>query len=339
MTRSGFLKTIIILFSLQLLSLKENCAQKTVDMSKTIRYTDLHKTGELKKRGEELWKRMEICDLCPRECEADRLAGERGDCRANSTLEIASYGPHYGEEPELVGRYGSGTIFFTNCAMRCVFCINHDISHGGYGKSQTIRDLANIMLELQRAGRHNINLVSPSHYIPHILLALDIAAGKGLYIPLVYNTHGWEKPEILASLDGVVDIYLSDFKYGCSEHAGKYSIGAHTYVDLAQKAHLEMQRQVGTAIADPKTGLMKRGIMIRHLVMPENVSCTKEVMEWIAENLPKNTYINLMSQYTPVFKASDYPEINRRITVKEYRRAINAATNAGLTNARVQGYR
>lgn len=339
MINSKFVKTIIILLTLQTIIVSQSLSQKTFEMPATIRYTDLHKTGELKKRGEELWKRMEICDLCPRECEAGRLAGERGDCRANSTLEIASYGPHFGEEPELVGRQGSGTIFFTNCALRCVFCINHDISHGGYGKRHTIRDLADMMLDLQRAGRHNINLVSPSHYIPHILLALDIAAGKGLDIPLVYNTHGWEKPEILKYLDGVADVYLSDFKYGCSEQAGKYSIGAHTYVDLAQKAHLEMQRQVGTAKTDPETGLIKRGLMIRHLVMPNNVSCTKDVMEWIAENLPRDTYINMMSQYTPVFKSSDYPEISRRITVSEYRQAINVANNAGLTNIRVQGFR
>ena len=339
MINTRFVKAIIILLTLQTIIVSQSCSQKTVEMANTLRYTDLHKNGELKKRGEELWKRMEICDLCPRECEADRLAGERGDCRANSTLEIASYGPHFGEEPELVGKYGSGTIFFTNCAMRCVFCINHDISHGGYGVRHSIKGLASIMLDLQKAGRHNINLVSPSHYIPHILLALDIAAGKGLNIPLVYNTHGWEKPEILAYLDGVVDIYLSDFKYGCSEQAGKYSVGAFSYVELSKEAHLEMQRQVGTAKADTGTGLMSRGLMIRHLVMPNDVSCTNEVMEWIAENLPKDTYINMMSQYTPVFKAPDYPEISRSITVKEYRMAINAATSAGLSNVRVQGYR
>lgn len=299
----------------------------------------LHKEGILKERGQKLWDRMESCDLCPRNCKVNRLEGTRGLCRANSDLEIASHGPHYGEEPELVGRGGSGTIFFTNCALHCVFCINSDISHGGVGRKFEIEDLAEMMLSLQRRGCSNINLVSPSHYVPHIILALDIAAEKGLSLPIVYNTCGWEKIDVIKKLDGIVDIYLTDFKYGCNEKAGKYSIGAYNYVEYAQKAHLEIHRQVGVAKVDAETGLMQQGLMIRHLVMPNNVSCTKEVMEWIAENLPKNTYINIMSQYTPVFNARNFPEINRRITTKEYRDAVDAAINAGLTNINAQGYR
>ncbi len=302
-------------------------------------YIKLHQEGILKERGQELWDRMESCDLCPRNCRVNRLEGHRGECRANSDLEVASFSPHYGEEPELVGRGGSGTIFFTNCALHCVFCINSDISHGGAGRKYSINDLADMMLALQQRGCHNINFVTPTHYSPHILLALDIAAEKGLKIPTVYNTCGWEKPDIIEYLDGVIDIYLTDFKYGCNEHAGVYSIGAFNYVEYAQEAHKIMQEQVGRARTDPETGVMKKGLMIRHLVMPNNVSCTEDVMNWIAENLPKDTYVNIMSQYTPVFRAGLYPRINRRITRAEYQQAIEAAQNAGLTNIRTQGYR
>ena len=299
-------------------------------------YVSLQQSGVLKKRGEELWERMKSCDLCPRNCGVDRLSGKRGVCKANSDLEIASYGPHFGEESELVGRHGSGTIFFTNCPLCCVFCINYDISQQGAGRRYSIDDLADMMIDLQNQKRHNINLVTPTHYSPHILLALAQAAQRGLRLPVVYNTCGWEKVEILKYFDNVVDIYLPDFKYGCGDLAGKYSIGAYTYVEFAQKAHIEMQKQVGVAVADD-TGIMKRGLMIRHLVMPSDVSCTKEVMVWIADNLPKETYINLMSQYTPMFRAKDYPEINRRITNQEYRDAVASARSAGLTNLKLQG--
>jgi putative pyruvate formate lyase activating enzyme len=311
--------------------------QDNMVYERIMSYQELHKSGELKKRGDSLWKRMELCDLCPRNCKINRLNGERGVCKANSDLEIASYGPHFGEEPELVGKNGSGTIFFTNCALLCVFCINSEISHGGYGRVYSIDNLANIMMQLQNEGRHNINLVSPSHYIPHILLAIDQAASKGLKIPIVYNTSGYEKKDVIEFLDGVVDIYLSDFKYGCEKQAGKYSIGAFDYVELAKEVHLEMQRQVGTAKLDANTGLMQSGLMIRHLVMPNNVSCSKAIMEWISENLPKDTYVNIMSQYSPVFNAKKFPEINRRITSREYEQVIEAARKVGLTNIRVQG--
>lgn len=301
-------------------------------------YLELHQQGELKRRGEALWQRMESCNLCPRNCDANRLKGERGDCNANSDLEVSSFGPHYGEERELVGRNGSGTIFFTNCSLLCVFCINYDISQLGQGRRHSVNDLSNMMLNLQRRGCHNINLVTPTHYSPHILLALDRAASKGLRLPVVYNTCGWEKKDVLEHLENVVDIYLTDFKYGCPEKSGKYSIDAWDYVEMAQKAHLEIHRQVGTAVADEKTGLMLRGLMLRHLVMPNNVSCTEKVMQWIAENLPKDTYVNLMSQYTPMFRANEFPEINRRLFTREYAAAIESAGKAGLTNVRTQGY-
>ncbi len=300
------------------------------------RYMALQKSGELKARGEVLHERMRSCDLCPRECDTDRLSGQRGDCNANADLEISSASQHFGEESELVGRHGSGTIFFTNCSLLCVFCINYEISQLGQGRRYNIRQLANMMLLLQRQGCHNINVVTPTHYIPHILLALDRAAASGLNIPLVYNTSGWEKTEVLEFLDDVVDIYLADFKYADNEAADRYSPGAASYPELTQKALLEMHRQVGVARPDPETGLMNRGLMIRHLVMPENVIRSDSVMRWIASNLPKETYVNIMSQYTPMFKAFDHPEIARRITRSEYSNVVTIARSAGLTNLRLQ---
>lgn len=299
-------------------------------------YLTLHRTGELKRRGEELWESMKQCRLCPRQCGANRLAGQRGFCHATAQLEVASYHPHFGEEKSLVGSGGSGTIFFTHCSLRCVFCINWEISQEGEGTAVSIEDLAGMMLHLQEIGCHNINVVTPTHYSPHILLALDIASGKGLTLPLVYNTCGWERIEILKKLDGVVDIYLPDFKYADGQMAQRYSSGATDYPDVTKAALLEMHRQVG--VAKPgRDGLMYRGLMIRHLVMPNGVSGTDKVIAWISENLPKETYVNIMSQYTPVYKAHLYPEIARRITRQEYWQAVEWARKARLTNLDIQG--
>ncbi|MHC4738469.1 MAG: radical SAM protein [Planctomycetota bacterium] len=294
-------------------------------------YLRLHRSGELKKRGEELWEIMRSCKLCPRMCRVNKLAGDKGFCQASSQLEISSYHPHFGEERPLVGKGGSGTIFLTNCGLRCVFCINWEISQGGQGQDRSIEEMAEMMLHLQKIGCHNINVVTPTHYSPHIVLAIDIAAGRGLRLPLVYNTCGWERLEILKKLDGIVDIYLPDFKYSDGRMAAKYSSSAESYPEITQVALLEMHRQVG--VAKPAgDGLMYRGLMIRHLVMPNGVSGTKEVIEWIAQNLPKDTYVNIMSQYMPLYKASEYPEISRRITRREYEQAIEWAKEAGLTN-------
>lgn len=300
-------------------------------------YLKLHKSGELKRRGDQLWDSMKSCELCPRLCRVNKLSGQRGFCNANSQLEISAFHPHFGEEKPLVGKGGSGTIFLTNCNLRCVFCINWEISQGEEGTPRSIDEFAAMMLSLQRLGCPNINVVTPTHYSPHIILALDKAASKGLKIPLVYNTCGWERIEILKKLEGIVDIYLPDFKYSDGQKASKYSSGAESYPELTKIALLEMHRQVG--IAKPASnGLMYRGLMIRHLVMPNNVSGTREVIKWIAENLPKDTYLNLMSQYTPRYKAADIHEISRRITRKEYDDSVNYAKSAGLTNLEIQGY-
>jgi putative pyruvate formate lyase activating enzyme len=301
-------------------------------------YLKLHRSGELKRRGEQLWAMMESCELCPRMCGVNKLKGERGFCQANSQLEISASHAHYGEERPLVGRGGSGTIFLTNCNLRCVFCINWQISQGGDGNPGSIDDFADMMLALQKTGCHNINFVTPTHYSPHILLAVDKAASKGLKVPLVYNTCGWERVQILKFLDGIVDIYLPDFKYSDGEMASKYSSGAGTYPEVTKKALLEMHRQVGVA-KPADNGLMYRGLMIRHLVMPNDVSGTHGVIDWIANNLPKDTYLNIMSQYSPTYKAFDYPEISRRITREEYSDAVNYAKASGLTNLEIQGYR
>jgi putative pyruvate formate lyase activating enzyme len=292
---------------------------------------EMHRTGELRERGKKLWEMIEECELCPRMCGAKRLDGERGFCGASAQLEITSWHPHFGEERPLVGRGGSGTIFMTHCGLRCVFCINWEISHRGDGVEKEIEEMAAMMIELKGMGCVNINVVTPTHYAPHIVQALDIAIGKGLNLPLVWNTCGWERLEVLELLDGIVDIYLPDFKYSSGEMAAKYSAGARDYPKVAQQALLEMQRQVGTAHPAPD-GLVHRGLMIRHLVMPNGVSGTGRVIHWISENLPKDTYLNLMSQYTPAYMASRYPDISRRLTREEFEEAVELAERAGLIN-------
>jgi putative pyruvate formate lyase activating enzyme len=301
-------------------------------------YLRLHRAGELKKRAEKLWKVMQSCQLCPRSCGVNRLKGKSGFCRApGAKLVVSASHPHFGEEKPLVGRGGSGAIFLTHCNLRCVFCQNWEISQLGRGRTRDIDELAEMMLHLQEKGCHNINLVTPTHYSAHILKALDMAAGKGLRLPIVYNTSGWERLEILKVLDGIVDIYLPDIKYWDSEISAKYSSGAETYPELTKDAVLEMHRQVGVA-KPAKDGIMQRGLMIRHLVMPNNVGGSERVMEWIAANLPKDTYVNIMAQYNPRYKAYDYPEISRRITRKEYKTVVNRAKGLGLSNLDIQGF-
>lgn len=301
-------------------------------------YLSLHKSGELAKRAEQLWKRMASCTLCPRLCRVNRLQGETGLCQARGTrLDVSSFHAHFGEERPLVGRGGSGTIFFTHCSMRCVFCQNWDISHLGRGSNTSPEQLAEMMIRLQERGAHNINVVTPTHYVAHILKALDIAAGRGLRLPVVYNTSGYEQLDILQVLDGIVDIYLPDFKYWDSEMAGRYSAGATDYPEKVRQGILEMNRQVG--VAKPgKDGIIYRGLMIRHLVMPNNVGGSEQIMEWIAENLPKDTYVNIMAQYRPEYKAYDHPQLSRTISSAEYRSVVDKARELGLSNLDIRGH-
>jgi len=294
-------------------------------------YISLHRSGELKSRGEALWEIYRECRLCPRECRVDRISGEKGFCQASSTLKVASYNAHFGEERPLVGVGGSGTIFLSHCNLGCVFCQNWDISHGGAGTEVTIEDLAEMMLQLQLSSCGNINVVSPTHFAPHIVLALDLAAGMGLRIPLVYNTSGWERSEILALLEGIVDIYLADFKYMDAGKSARYSSDAKTYPEITRSALIEMNRQVGVALAS-KNGLIFRGLMIRHLVMPGNASGSLEAMQWISANLPLNTYVNIMIQYSPAYRAHLFPEIDTYVSREDYMEVVQIARSFGLVN-------
>jgi len=278
-----------------------------------------------------LWEIMKECRLCPRECGVNRLEGETGFCNATAKLRVASFHAHFGEERPLVGMGGSGTIFFSHCNLGCMFCQNWDISHGGAGTECSIEELARMMLRLQENGCHNINIVTPTHYSPHVIMALDLAASRGLGVPLVYNTSGWERREILEILNGIVDIYLADFKYMDADYAEKYSSDAKDYPSVTQNALMEMNSQVGVAIP-AENGIICRGLMIRHLVMPSNVSGSVDAMRWIAAHLPAETYVNIMMQYRPAFRSHLYPEINRPITGNEYLAVVREARDQGLTN-------
>jgi len=294
-------------------------------------YIRLHRTGELKERGEILWDVLKNCRLCPRECRVNRLERETGFCGATSKLRVASFSPHFGEERPLVGVGGSGTIFLSHCNLGCVFCQNWDISHKGSGTDVKIVDLADMMLQLQEQGCQNINIVTPTHYSPHVVQALDLAAGHGLRLPLVYNTCGWEREEMLRILDGIVDIYLADFKYTDAGMSARYSSEAESYPEVTRSALVEMNRQVGQAIPG-ENGLVYRGLMIRHLVMPGGVSGSSEAMRWVAENLPQDTYVNIMIQYRPAYRAHLYPEIDSYVPREEYREVVEEARRCGLTN-------
>lgn len=284
--------------------------------------------GVLADKVREAEEVLKECTLCPRECRVDRTSGERGFCRTGDKPFVSSWGPHFGEERPLVGRFGSGTIFFGNCNLGCLFCQNYSISHLGEGIEISFEKLAGIMLGLQHSGCHNINFVTPTHQMPMILRALHIASEKGLNIPVVYNCGGYESLRSIKLLDCVVDIYMPDFKYFDPEMASRYS-DARDYPEVVVAAIKEMHRQVGDLII--KSGVALRGLLVRHLVLPEGIAGTAGVVKFIAEEISKNTYINIMDQYHPCFKAFNNPPLNRRITGREYSDAIRLATEAGLT--------
>ncbi|RDV84745.1 radical SAM protein [Ammonifex thiophilus] len=283
---------------------------------------------EFSRRIAEGFRRLQACNLCPRRCGVNRLQGERGICRAGREVVVSSYGPHFGEEAPLVGLFGSGTIFFTYCPLKCVYCQNYEISQLGEGSPISIRELSRIMLRLQARGCHNINLVTPTHFVPHILAALYRASKRGLALPIVYNTSGYESLETLALLDGIVDIYMPDFKYADARAAAKYS-GVRDYPEVAKAALKEMQRQVGDLEIDER-GLAVRGLLVRHLVLPENLAGTEEVMEFLAREVSPRCFVNVMAQYYPAYRAHEFPPLNRRITSQEYRAAVEAASKRGL---------
>jgi len=304
---------------------------KDKDEGKTYpSYLNLYRDGTLKERVEELKSIYEDCHLCPRDCRVDRTKGQLGKCCASAKVKISSAFPHFGEEAPLVGRRGSGTIFFSNCGLRCIYCQNYTISIKGQGVEVSDRRLAESMIKLQKMGCHNINLVTPTHYVPNILNALQMAIPMGLKIPLVYNTGGYESLKTLQLIDGIVDIYLPDFKYMDPEMAAKYSSEAYNYPYYAKIAFKEIYRQVGN-LKQGQRGIAEKGLMIRHLVLPNRISGTREVLKFVAEEISKDCYINIMRQYRPEYKARDYPEIARPIKNSEYAEALHWAKEFGLT--------
>jgi len=331
MTRRHFIRNILLLGGSLLFSPRPLLAKPPEIKTFHPAYERLEETGQLAERVERAYAIMEQCELCPRRCGVNRLKGETGFCRAPYKPMIYGSHPHFGEEISLVGEHGSGTIFFSNCNLRCIFCQNWPISHEGKGKKVEDQDLAGIMLYLQGIGCHNINVVTPTHVMPNILSATRIALKKGLRIPLVYNTSGYERPEIIKLLDGIVDIYLPDMKYMDSGKAETYSAGASDYPETAKQAIIEMNRQVGEHLTDHR-GIALRGLMIRPLVMPNRVAGTREFVKWVAENLSKTTYLNIMPQYRVEYKAFEHPEISRGITVEEFLEAMDWADQQGLTN-------
>ncbi len=291
-------------------------------------YLEAYNNGILEERVEEARSVLRECRLCPRKCRVNRLEGEKGICKTGAQAEVSSYGPHYGEEMPLVGVNGSGTIFLTKCSLLCVFCQNYEISHLGEGYQVTPGVMAGMMIDLQKRGCHNINFVTPTHVVPQILAALLTAVPSGLNVPLVYNCSGYEEIDTLKLLDGIIDIYMPDFKFWDPNRAKRYC-NAPDYPEKAREALKEMHKQVGDLQMDSR-GIATRGLLVRHLVMPENVAGTKEIMNFIAKEISKNTYVNIMNQYRPCGKAFEYKEIARPVTQKEYIMALKWANEAGL---------
>jgi putative pyruvate formate lyase activating enzyme len=291
-------------------------------------YRHLLATGELAARKNKAYQKLSNCDLCAHACQADRLQGGTGVCMIDQPVRISSYGPHFGEEEVLVGGHGSGAIFFTGCNLKCVFCQNWDISQHREGETISIEDLAGIMLELQKKGCHNINLVTPTPYLPQILAALEIAAVRDLNLPIVYNCGGYESIPALKLLDGIVDIYMPDVKFGDDQTGFRLS-GARNYFTAVKAVLQEMHRQVGDLQLDGR-GIAYRGLLVRHLVLPGNFAGTETVVQFIAKEISTDTYINIMDQYHPAYQANDFPPLDRRLQSQEYDSALKEAHSAGL---------
>jgi len=292
-------------------------------------YLKLYRNGELSGRLERAISMMEACRLCPRQCGVNRLEGETGICRTGRKAKVASFNAHFGEEGPLVGRYGSGTIFISSCNLLCTFCQNYEISHLAEGTEVEPEQIAAMMVHLAERGCHNINFVTPSHVVPQILEALVPAIEQGLDVPLVYNSGGYDSAETLRLLDGVFDVYMPDFKFWDGTYADRFC-KAPDYREVAVEAIKEMHRQVGDLVLDEE-GIAVKGLLVRHLVMPMQVAGTREIMEFLAKEISPDTYVNVMDQYHPCGDADKDPSINRRLTSREYRDAVDAAKKAGLT--------
>ncbi|MBE9545365.1 MAG: radical SAM protein [Proteobacteria bacterium] len=292
-------------------------------------YIRAYEKGLLKKKKAKASSLLKSCTLCPRKCGIDRLAGETGFCNTGKLSWVSSYSPHFGEEAPLVGTHGSGTIFFTHCNLLCLFCQNFDISHQGVGQEVTNNELAGIMLALQNQGCHNINFVTPSHVVPQILAAVEVAVEHGLDVPLVFNSGGYDRVATLKLLDGVFDIYMPDFKFWDSQ-AAENSCQAGDYPEVARKALAEMHRQVGDLQIDD-AGIARRGVLIRHLVLPGDLAGTREVMRFIAQKISPASYVNVMSQYRPCGRAAEVNGLESQLSPQDYKNAVRAAKEEGIT--------
>ncbi len=288
------------------------------------------KEEEFDRRIEKTYKLLSPCEICPRKCGVKRLEGEQGFCRSDEEVIVSSYNAHFGEEPPLSGNFGSGTIFFTNCNLKCVYCQNYPISQLRNGNKVNLSELAKIMLALQKRKCHNINLVTPTHFVPQILKSLKSAIEMGLHIPIVYNTSSYDSVNTLKLLDGIVDIYLPDARYADNKIALKYS-SAPGYFEIMKKALREMHRQVGDLSLN-RMGVAHSGLIVRHLVLPEGLSDTGKIMRFIAREISPHTYISLMAQYFPAYQAGQFPPLSRRINREEYREALQAFKEEGLEN-------
>lgn len=295
----------------------------------TSSYIQAYKCGYLLPLRDSLLRELGSCTLCPRHCQVNRLEGEKGICKTGRQAMVSSYHPHFGEERCLVGRNGSGTIFFTNCNLLCSFCQNYSISHQGNGEEVTDEELAAMMLHLQKQGCHNINFVTPSHVIPQIVSAVAIACEQGLNIPLVYNSGGYDSVESIQMLEGIIDIYMPDLKFSDPVIA-RETCNAPDYFEVAKKAIREMHRQVGDLKMNSQ-GIATRGLLVRHLVMPEDAAGTGKIMEFLANEISKDTFVNIMDQYYPCGETWKKCKLGRAITYQEYLKAMNIASSAGLS--------
>ena len=309
-------------------------------------YIQTHKCGALKRKIELAYDRLQCCSLCPRSCGVNRTAGETGICNTGKDAVVCSFSPHFGEEAPLVGQNGSGTIFFSYCNMLCNFCQNFEISHEGEGRVVTPDQIAYMMISLQNQGCHNINFVSPSHGVPQILAALEIAIEQGLSVPLIYNTGGYDSVETLQLLDGVIDIYMPDIKFLNGETAELSGV-PRDYPEVVKKAVIEMYRQVGDLDmvwgekrgdandamyrGARESGIARRGLLVRHLVLPDGLADTEAVMRFLKNEVSADTYVNIMSQYRPCGTAHEIPRLSRRVTGEEYHEAIQVALKEGIT--------
>jgi putative pyruvate formate lyase activating enzyme len=294
------------------------------------RYLELERSGELARREKALWDLYSPCYLCPRLCGANRANGEGGACTVASSFRVASYGVDFATERPIRGTRGSGGIFLSNCNLLCIFCQNWQIAHRGDGRETTPEQLADMIMSIQRRNPHNVSFITPTHLVPQIVSALRIAIGRGSNLPLLFDTSGYESLEVIKLLDGIVDIYQPDFKFMDSEIAARFTQGAPNYAEHAAVAIKEMHRQVGTL--KTANDLAYQGILMRHLVLPENVSGTDKLVRWIADELSPDTHINISGQFFPAFQSNDFPPLNRRITRAEHNQAIQWARDAGLHN-------